>query len=677
MKKIGFFSILLCFFIASRCFAQLDPKLFPVHPIYAANIEFWKQVFGQYDSQEGIIHDRYDLTRVYTIIKLVDRYKPNAKKTNKSRLKRATDEIKDILRQLANGHSPDSPKVRHIATLFAANAKPKDYLEAMNDIRMQRGIKDRFEAGIVRSGKYMEEIKDIMQSYGVPEALAYLPHVESSFNINAYSKYGAAGMWQFTRGTGKQFMEIDYTLDERRDPILATHAAAKLLKKNYTELNDWPLAITAYNHGLAGMKRAKARHGDYPSVFSLYQSRSFKFASRNFYPEFIAAYEVASKYQQYFGSLELHRPTQFTLFELPGYLPIETLESKLGLTTKEIRRLNPALKKPVLSGQKYIPKGYSLRLPGAIEYQSISQRIALNEFYNRQKPSQYHRVRKGETVSGIAKLHGVKVRDLIVANNLNRKATIYPRQKLRIPGKAGQLAKAPEKLSKKPASANTEAQKPTTGEKLDRKAASSAPVTELAMMAPAQTSKPENQPDNTNAASAALAALEPVLEENPVDLLGHFRVEPIEVNAGRKAGRIRVAYQETIGLYAQWLGVSEATLIQANNLSASSVLLLHQPILIPAENADWHAFAQQRYRFHRTHEEAFFDEYEITRISSYQIKPGDSIWRLSQQVFDVPLWLLSRLNTDVDLSQLQPRQKIQVPLVQTRDTTRKSPIPST
>ena len=148
---------------------------------------------------------------------------------------------------------------------------------------------DRFREGLIRSGAYVDQIKEIFRSYGLPSDLAYLPHVESSFNPKAYSKFGAAGLWQFMRSTGKRFLEIDYTLDERRDPIRASHAAARLLKENYKALGTWPMAITAYNHGLAGMMRATRSKGNYEAIFKQYRSRLFKFASRNFYSEFLAA----------------------------------------------------------------------------------------------------------------------------------------------------------------------------------------------------------------------------------------------------------------------------------------------------------------------------------------------------------------------------------------------------
>jgi hypothetical protein len=83
-------------------------------------------------------------------------------------------------------------------------------------------------------------MKQIFNKFGLPDDLVYLPHVESSFNPKAYSKFGAAGIWQFTRSTGRQYLTVDYAVDERRDPIRASVAAARLLKQNYKKFKKWP-----------------------------------------------------------------------------------------------------------------------------------------------------------------------------------------------------------------------------------------------------------------------------------------------------------------------------------------------------------------------------------------------------------------------------------------------------
>jgi membrane-bound lytic murein transglycosylase D len=128
--------------------------------------------------------------------------------------------------------------------------------------------------------------------------------VESSFNPKAYSKAGAAGIWQFTRSTGKKFMKVGRGVDERRDPIRSSKAAAQLLEQNYRILRSWPLAITAYNHGISGLSKARKTKGSEEAIFSDYSTRRFQFASRNFYSEFLATRHVANNYAHYFGLTE-------------------------------------------------------------------------------------------------------------------------------------------------------------------------------------------------------------------------------------------------------------------------------------------------------------------------------------------------------------------------------------
>ena len=140
----------------------------------------------------------------------------------------------------------------------------------------------------MRSSSYATHIAETFANLGLPPELAVLPHVESSFNANAYSKVGAAGLWQFMRSTGRRYMRVDDAVDERLDPYRSTEAAAQLLAYNYRVLGSWPLALTAYNHGAAGMRRAKESVGtdDFVKINRTYNSRTFGFASRNFFPSF-------------------------------------------------------------------------------------------------------------------------------------------------------------------------------------------------------------------------------------------------------------------------------------------------------------------------------------------------------------------------------------------------------
>jgi hypothetical protein len=150
------------------------------------------------------------------------------------------------------------------------------------------------EEGLHRASKLLPRILAILRQHQVPAELAALPMVESTFNPAAYSKAGAAGLWQFIRSTGKQYSLISRKRDDRRDPVRATEAAARLLRDNYQALGSWPLAIVAYNHGHAGIRAASTLVGStaIEDIVARYNGPRFGFASKNFYAEFLAALDV-------------------------------------------------------------------------------------------------------------------------------------------------------------------------------------------------------------------------------------------------------------------------------------------------------------------------------------------------------------------------------------------------
>ncbi|MEJ2285207.1 MAG: transglycosylase SLT domain-containing protein [Desulfobacterales bacterium] len=414
---------------------RAESDTFPVPPVIQPNVAFWTKIYTEYSTNHGVLHDSRNLNIIYGVIELVDPDRYGGRKTNKKRIKKAKKKYKAILAKLMRGEAPVGPVENQVAGLFGKDTKAAEFRAAMKRIRCQTGQKDRFREGIIRSGAFIDEIKKIFRSCGLPEDLAYLPHVESSFNPKAYSKFGASGMWQFTRSTGKHYMKVGYTIDERRDPIISSYAAAKLLRHNHRKLNSWPMAITAYNHGVSGMLRARRKKGTYERIFTEYRSRIFKFASRNFYSEFLAAREAAKNYRQYFGDLKLSRPVKSREVVLKGYVSLPQMAEHLNLEIADLRELNPALRRPVYLGQKYVPKGYRLRLPytNDEDWAVIVARIEDQFYKDYQKKSRIYTVQRGDTTGEIARIHGVKLQDLIAANNLNSRATIYVNQNLRIP----------------------------------------------------------------------------------------------------------------------------------------------------------------------------------------------------------------------------------------------------
>ena len=444
--------------------ARAESDIFPVPSVIEPNVSFWTKIYTEYSSNRGVLHDSRKLNIIYGVIELVDPDRFGGRKTNKNRVKKAKKKYKAILAKLMRGEAPVGPVEQKVAGLFGPDTKSAEFRAAMRRIRCQTGQKDRFRDGVIRSGAYIDEIKRIFRSQRLPEDLAYLPHVESSFNPKAYSKFGAAGMWQFTRSTGKHYMKVGYTIDERRDPIIASYAAAKLLRHNYRKLHDWPMALTAYNHGVSGMLRAQRKKGSYERIFREYRSRIFKFASRNFYSEFLAAREAAQNYRQYFGDLTLDRPVKSRELVLKGYVSLPQMARHLDLKMADLRDLNPALRHPVFRGQKYVPKGYRLRLPDRNDddWESLVAKLEDKFYKHYQKKSRIYTVQRGDTTGEIARIHGVELADLIAANNLNSRATIYVNQNLRIPLPDEKPIRVAKHQPKTPASAKDAVASPST-----------------------------------------------------------------------------------------------------------------------------------------------------------------------------------------------------------------------
>jgi membrane-bound lytic murein transglycosylase D len=209
-------------------------------------------------------------------------------------------------------------------------------------------------------------MEEVFFREGLPLQLTRLPFVESSFNVNARSKVGASGIWQFMPSTGSLFLKVGSVLDERNDPIRATEAAAKLLKMNFESLGSWPLAVTAYNHGRKGIQRAVSKLGtlDLNDLVMDYRRRAFGFASSNFYTCLLAAIEVEKNAEAYFGKVDHKRPIPTFEFVLPEAVRLAEVIDLLKLNRLEVSRLNPALDTlEVWQHRGVVPAGYRLRLP--------------------------------------------------------------------------------------------------------------------------------------------------------------------------------------------------------------------------------------------------------------------------------------------------------------------------
>ena len=327
---------------------------------------------------------------------------------------------------------------RRILHAFGEKPTPAQFLDAIDRIRFQLGQADRFHEGLIRAAAWEKHIVRVLEQHGVPAEIAALPHVESSFNPAAYSKVGAAGLWQFMPSTAKRFMRVDGLVDERLDPYRSTEAAANLMLYNYRLLGSWPLAVTAYNHGPGGLRRAQEELGtsDIAIIVKRYQGATFGFASRNFYVAFLAALEVDRNAEKYFGPITRLPDTDSTTVELPDYIAVDSLAKAFKVDMGALRVLNPALRPPIWSGARLVPRGYALRIPDTPPPGEISAawaRLPPTQRYLAQRNDGSHRVRRGETLAGIAAVSGVSVARLLAANGWNGPHAIARGDVVRIP----------------------------------------------------------------------------------------------------------------------------------------------------------------------------------------------------------------------------------------------------
>ncbi len=405
----------------------------------APQIEFWEKIFTVYDRRQVVIHDSWYVNVAYEV---VDLQSAGAKpwETVKKIRKKYEALLEDMAEKWEAPETLDA-EGRRIYSLFEDIPEiprfPKK--DAHHRVRLQLGQADSFQQGIIWSGRYLASMRAILAEHGVPEELAYLPMIESAYNPFARSYAGATGMWQLMRQTGKHYrLRMDQEIDERRDPVISTRIAARHLARNFEVLGSWPLAITAYNYGLQGMVNAVREVGSdrIDRIIQEFDGRRFQFASRNFYPEFLAALEVCKNYTCYYPGIEPEPALIIAPFEIPHHIAVKTLQDYFGLNQSDIRELNPALLPSVYRKGGFIPQGYLLHLPGEDpeRFEKAYAAIPGELKYQSVRRAKTYRVRRGQTLSEIAQLHRVSLRSLAQHNSIRNTRHIQAGQRLEIPG---------------------------------------------------------------------------------------------------------------------------------------------------------------------------------------------------------------------------------------------------
>jgi membrane-bound lytic murein transglycosylase D len=710
LRTICYFALaLFSFAVLPAIAANTDANPFVRPTELDADVRFWQRVYTEAGTDGGFIHDEEHLDVVYEQLTIPSDLSPKART---KRVEDTKDKYAAILRKLANGATELTAEEQRVRDLWPKSASRATLLKAATEIRFQLGQSNRFKEGLVRSGQWMPQIQKIFEQQGLPKELAALPHVESSFNPYAYSKVGAAGMWQFMRSTGRRFLRIDNAVDERLDPYKSSAAAANFLEQNYAILGKWPLALTAYNHGPAGMRRAVDILGtdDIATVLRKYESRTFGFASRNFYLAFLAALEIDTNPEKFFGPLRRDAADSSQIVVLPDYMPMPSLASAMGVSPDVLKRLNPSLLPGVWNGNRRVPRGFELRAPPTIDMSQALARVGTHERYDVQVKDTQHRVQSGETLSVIATRYGLSQTRLAELNNLPSPYRLRVGQVLDLPV-GGTIVAANDTPAAAPILPPQTPPKPETvkkefesryvvrrGDTLS-KIATRFGLTEdelmklnnikqrnniyegqvLAMDAQEASTTPPEVPITPPVETIAAAEMpKPTTEEaEPTSRKEAEELGPTLVPGAQTAdsadpsdysvhedGSIRVEATETLGHYAEWLNITPTRLRELNRMSRNTPLVLGHRVKLDFARVERSDFEAKRVAYHQQLQDAFFAQFRIAGSEPHKVRSGDSVWILSQKRYNVPIWLLRQYNPDVDLEALKPGTTIVIPKVE-------------
>jgi len=668
--------LLLLFPLLGSAAAPAIPEPAALEP----DIHFWMRVYSEISTNAGFIHDQRNLAIVYETLHFDADQAPRARE---AQVTAARERYQNILRRLGGGAAPQDAEEQRVRELWAG-ADPARLRMAADDVRFQLGQSDRFRAGLQRAGLWENHIAQTLAAQGLPPEIAALPHVESSFQPTAMSKAGAAGMWQFIRSTGRRYLRIDAAVDERLDPYRSTEAAAQLLSYNYRLLGSWPLAITAYNHGAEGMRRARDQIGsdDIVRIVREYQSPTFGFASRNYYCSFLAALRLDRDPEKYFGPVTPSPMANLHEVQLQAPMRADALAKALPLDIDTLRTLNPALRNAVWNLQRQIPSGYRLRLPeslqtwtGAMLAATLAHAIApalvaavpahppahppakhappavvaalppaqvgpsarasLNTTELAAASASYdamYIVRSGDTLASIALRTGIDPERLMAINGLSDTEHIYEGQRLGLETGSAR------------ASANALLAAQAVAE--DRQDQAQARVA-------AAHSQPALSAAQAQAQGPALLA----------DTQTPASADPIDYGVD-SADRVVVVAAETIGHYADWLGVSSASLRALNHLHGRTAVMIGSRFKLAFTKVTREQFEQRRRDYHQQLQSEYFAAHRITGTETYVARRGDSLWSVTQRGA-MPVWLLQQYNPDVDFAVLRPGTVIVLPRVET------------
>ena len=734
MKKTSFLPMSLC--LALLIFSPLESvaaknggyenspdalgynngKAFEVPPALEPAVTFWRNIYTQHPTSHTVIHDNQYLDIVYTVVDFTGLMNnPNISEGEKRRIREEkTEEVKNRYRMMLKrldevdmeilSASQLTEDEKRLALLFKNNNEEYRFDKAAGRLRGQIGQRNEFLRGLVDSGAFLPHMEEIFRSYRLPVELVRLPFVESMFNTKAYSKAHASGIWQFIPSTGRLFLRIDSLVDERNDPILATHAAARLLLGNYQALQTWPLALTAYNHGRTGMARAVHSIGtqDLCEIIAKYKNSYFGFASRNFYAQFLAAIEVEKNYRKYFGTVGRLGPLYYDHLRLPDPVSLKTLAEYTRVEEEEIIDLNPALANPVINSIALIPTNYDLKIPKGTtkEFLTAFANIPREKRMGRAVAFHWHRVSKGESLSEIARSYRTNANQLMLANGLTKGNRIYVGQLIKIPEKGKALSAEPPSTKKAPRGFVNVARAPKATVKYpevkvlplqveeEKPVVAVAEPTVVPPVEPLPSPEPEtvappaaptNPPQFETLGFSSLFALAfgaseanvfelvklPAIDANTV--AWHFYYQLKNADAPKDipfSGVTTIIEGETPSHLAEWCGLSTPQLRRLNNLKFGQDISSGKEVHLDCLSS-YDEFQKERLTYHRNIQQESLKGCTPTSSVEYEVKESDNLWLIGREMYHVPAWMIQNANPDLDLSKgVKSGEKLTIPLCQ-------------
>lgn len=317
-------------------------------------------------------------------------------------------------------------------------------------------IKTKIETSLSRGSSYLPMIRQVFEEEGIPQDLCFLPLIESGYINKIKSKAKAAGMWQFIPSTGRMFgLRQNRYVDETRDPVKSTQAAARYLKQLYRGCGDWYLALAGYNNG-PGRVESAADKINSRNFWDIARSPYMRNETKHYVPGFCAAVLVGRFPERYGLTVTQEKPFAYEWVDVDRATPLKTLAAHAGVELEELKLLNPELLRDTTP-----PGAWRIKVPpgkGAITARNLDQapdkgrpaRAEAEEAPEAEveplpsipggkkaaKPARakklMHTVKKGETLSAIARRYDVDIKDLKALNGL-KKNTVQKNQKLKIP----------------------------------------------------------------------------------------------------------------------------------------------------------------------------------------------------------------------------------------------------